>query len=199
MKLTSVIAYGAMGIATCLPGAATAQASGIYVGGAIGQADMKQGCDGLPAGLNCDKKDTGWKAFAGYQFTQNWGIEGEYVDFGKTKANGTFLGLPTSADVKVNGWGLVGTGTLPLSPKFDLFGKLGVFWANVDSHASVGGGSASVSGHSAKETFGAGARWNFSKNWSARLEWERFSKVGDSNTTGTSDVDFFSVGLAYKF
>jgi len=46
---------------------------------------------------------------------------------------------------------------------------------------------------------GAGAKWNFAKNWSARLEWERFAKVGDSNTTGTSDIDFFSVGLAYKF
>jgi OOP family OmpA-OmpF porin len=180
-----------------LPSVANAQTA-FYLGGAIGQSNMRQGCGDLPAGLSCKQKDTGWKAFGGYQFTPRWGVEAEYLDAGRTKANGTYRGFPTNADAKVTGLGLVGTGTFPVATQFDLFAKLGVFRGTVKSSATVGTATTTLTGHSTKATFGGGAKWNFSQNWAARLEWERFSKVGDS-TTGTSDIDLLSVGIQYKF
>ncbi len=162
MKTKQVVAAGALSIAICLPGLAIGQ--GLYLGGAIGNSSFKQGCDDLPAGLSCKKTDYGWKGFAGYQFTRNWGIEAGYSDFGKTKANGTFMGFDTSAEARVWGFGLAGTG---------------------------------LSGRSNTAMVGAGARWNFSGNWGARLEWERINKIGDS-TSGTSDVDFISIGIEYR-
>jgi OOP family OmpA-OmpF porin len=195
MKTKQVVAAGALSIAICLPAVATGQ--GLYVGGAIGSSNFRQGCDGLPAGLSCKKTDSGWKGFAGYQFTPNWGVEAVTAEFGKAKANGRFRGIDTSAEARVWGWGLAGTGTLPLSKQFDLFGKLGVFHGIVESSASGGGVTVRGSGHSNTAMVGAGARWNFSGNWAARLEWERVNKMGDS-TTGTSDADFISIGIEYR-
>jgi OOP family OmpA-OmpF porin len=195
MKTKQVVAAGALSIAIGLPGAAIGE--GLYIGGAIGNSSFKQGCDELPAGLSCKKTDYGWKGFAGYQFTRNWGIEAGYSDFGKTKANGTFMGLDTSAEARVWGFGLAGTGTLPLSSQFDLLGKLGVFHGVVDVSANVGGITGKLSGRSNTALVGAGARWNFSGNWGARVEWERINKIGDS-TSGTSDVDFISIGIEYR-
>ena len=195
MKTNQVVAAGALSIAICLPGVAMGQ--GLYLGGAIGSSSFKQGCDDLPAGLSCKKTDSGWKGFAGYQITRNWGLEAGYAEFGKAKASGTFMGFDASADARVWGWGLAGTGTLPLSSQFDLFGKLGVFHGIVESSANIGGITDKLSGRSNTAMVGAGARWNFSGNWGARLEWERVNKMGDS-TTGTSDADFISIGIEYR-
>jgi hypothetical protein len=30
-------------------------------------------------------------------------------------------------------------------------------------------------------------------------EWERFSNIGDKNTTGQSDVDLYSIGAVFHF
>ena len=40
------------------PAAAQMGMSSIYVGGSIGQSEVKDGCAGLPAGASCDEKDT---------------------------------------------------------------------------------------------------------------------------------------------
>jgi len=195
MKTKRVVAAGALSIAICLP--ALAMGQGLYIGGAVGSSDFKQGCDGLPAGLSCKKTDSGWKGFAGYQITRNWGVEAVAAEFGKAKASGTVLGTDISAEARVWGWGLAGTGTLPLSREFDLFGKLGVFHGIVESNANGGGVTVKGSGRSNTAMVGAGARWNFSGNWGARVEWERINKIGDS-TSGTSDVDFISIGIEYR-
>ncbi len=195
MKTKQVVAAGALSVAICLPGVAMGQ--GLYVGGAIGGSKFKQGCDDVPAGLSCKKTDKGWKGFAGYQITRNWGIEAVGAEFGKVKADGTLLGAGASVEARVWGWGLAGTGTLPLSREVDLFGKLGVFHGIVESSGNVGGVTAQISGRSNTAMVGAGVRWNFWGNWGARLEWERVNKIGDS-TTGTSDADFISVGIEYR-
>src|SRR5438128_2401629 len=104
--MTNTKKWGAFALAAALslPSIVLAQApSGLYLGGSIGSSNMRQGCNGTPAGLSCDQKDTGWKLFGGYQFTPHWGAEAMYVDLGKTKFDGVFLGLPANANVKVHG------------------------------------------------------------------------------------------------
>ena len=195
MKTKQVVAAGALSVAICLPGLAMGQ--GLYLGGAVGSSNFRQGCDGLQAGLSCKNTDSGWKGFAGYQLTRNWGVEAVAAEFGKAKASGAPLGTDISAEARVWGYGLAGTGTWSVSKEYDVFGKLGMFHGIVESSATSGGMTAKVSGRSNTALVGAGARWNFSGNWGARLEWERFNKIGDS-VTGTSDVTFISIGIEYR-
>jgi OOP family OmpA-OmpF porin len=146
-----------------------------------------------------DDTDTGWKVYGGYQFTRNWGVEAGYIDFGKTTASGTVLGIPVAAEAQAKGWQLVGTGTFPITAQFDAFAKLGVWRSDVDARATGPGITVTATGHSTELAIGVGAKWNFSRNWAARLEWERFNDAGNKDTTGTSDIDLISVGVSYRF
>jgi OOP family OmpA-OmpF porin len=119
------------------------------------------------------------------------------AEFGKAKASGTIGGADVSAEARVWGYGLAGTATWPITREYDVFGKLGIFHGIVESSATSGSAAAKLSGRSNTAMVGAGVRWNFSGNWGARLEWERFNKIGDA-TSGTSDADFISIGIEYR-
>jgi OOP family OmpA-OmpF porin len=152
--------------------------------------------------VSCDDKDTGWKLFVGYQFTPNFAIEGGYTDLGKATANGVLTGVAVNADGKARGWELAAIAAFPLYQQFSIYGKLGVFRANVD--ASITGtipgftATQSVSAHSTDLTFGAGVKYAFTPNIGARLEWQRYHDVGGDNT-GKEKIDLFSLGLLYNF
>ncbi len=178
-----------------------AQDAGFYVGAALGQSKLKDACEGVT--LACDDKGTGWKIFGGYQFNKNFGAEIGYVDLGKATANGVITGVAVSANAKAKGWELLGVGTFPIADKFSAYGKLGFFRWDVDVSATavVPGFSAtaSASDKGTDFTFGVGLKYDFTKNVGARLEWQRYNGLGDSATTGTSDVDLFSLGIVFKF
>lgn len=172
-----------------------------YAGLGFGQAQGKDACDGLPAGVSCDDKDSSWRIFGGYQFHKHFAAELGYADFGKFTASGTAPGLGSvSAEVKANAWDLVLVGIVPVAESFSVFGKAGLALWDVDSSATISGvGSASVSDDGTDFTFGIGAQYNFTKNVGARIEWQRYNDVGDSNTTGKSDVDVFSASVLFMF
>jgi OOP family OmpA-OmpF porin len=195
MKTKQVFAAGALSVAICLPGLAMGE--GLYIGGAVGSSNLRQGCDATGGLSSCKKTDSGWKGFAGYQFTPNWGVEGVAAEFGKAKASGNILGNDVTAEARVWGWGLAGTATWPVTREYDVFGKLGIFHGVVEASATSGGTTAKLSGRSNTAMVGAGVRWSFSGNWGARLEWERYNKIGDP-VSGTSDADFISIGIEYR-
>jgi OOP family OmpA-OmpF porin len=177
---------------------ATAQDAGFYVGGALGQSRLSGACDGLP--VACDEKDTAWKLFGGYQFNKYFGLEAGYADLGKASAAGVIAGTAVSAEVKAKGWEFLGVGTLPFTDKLSGYAKLGLVKWDVDAFASaalVGAVSSSDSGTSA--TYGLGLKYDFTKNVGARMEWQRYSNIGNDATTGQGDVNLYSVGIVIKF
>ncbi len=188
------------GLAAGAP-AALAQDTGFYAGIGVGQSDAKDACAGAP--ISCDNKDTGWKIFGGYQFNKNFGAEVGYVDFGKATANGVISGVAVSANAKAKGWEFLGVGTLPIADKFSAYGKLGFFrWdADVSATASIPGFAvtASASDKGTDLTYGIGLKYDFFKSASGRLEWQRYKDIGNTATTGKSDVDLISLGLVFKF
>lgn len=173
----------------CSP--AFAQSSGFYAGGAIGQTSAKDACNGLPVGVSCDDKDTGYKVFGGYQATVNFGVEIGYVDLGKVT-----LSVPgLSANVKSDGFEFLAVGTIPLVDKLSAYGKLGAFaW---DAKASVLG--VSVKENGTDLTIGLGFKYDFTKSIAGRVEWQRYNDIGNNATIGVSDVDLYSVGVVFKF
>lgn len=192
---------GLLAAAAGFPPLASAQDAGFYVGAGVGGAKDKDSCHDLSgAGFSgkCDDKHTAWKLYGGYEFNKNFGAELGYVDLGRTKASGNAFGLPVSAKADVNGFELVGVGTLPLSDQFSLFAKAGLFRADVDVKSTVAGASAKESDHSTDLTIGAGLKFNITKNVAARLEFQHYNNVG-SKSTGQSDINLWMIGASYRF
>ena len=167
-------------------------AAQFYVGGSLGWSDYKAGnATGLTSG-SVDGEDTGYKIFGGYQFNRNFGFELSYLDLGKASYTGTGAGGPlTGGSAETTGWNFSGTGTLPLSPNFDLFGKLGIMMWETKSSFVIGGAPGSQKNDGNDFTYGVGVAYNFTPNLALRAEWERFKAV--------DDIDLLSVGVAFKF
>lgn len=176
-----------VGAALALP--LFAQAEGAYVGGNIGRSELKLSGDG-----SGKENKTSFKAYAGYDFTANFGVEGGYVDFGKLKDSdgGASASLETSALYAA------ATGTLPLNEQFSLFGKVGVTRNHTKVSASAGIFSVSGSKNKTSALIGVGAAYNINKNLSAVAEYEHFGKTLDVDGANLK-ASQFSVGLRYKF
>jgi OOP family OmpA-OmpF porin len=169
---------------------------GFYLGGSLGYSAVDLDTGSLAAAgmttRSSDDNDVGWKLFAGYQFHRNWAVEGTYYDLGRFDASGFVTAspaTPASVSVKVKGWGLAAVGILPLQQNFSLFGKLGGFWSDSSASASVGGFRAAVDDSNSDWLGGIGVMYNFSRNLGVRAEAEFIG----------SDVQFYSIGLQFKF
>lgn len=191
-----------------------ALAGDFYVLGSVGRSSMKDNsksnADAVLAAAgfrnissSLDTTDTGYKLQLGYQYNPNFAVEAGYVDLGKEKYSATYTGGSASATAKAAGWNIAAVGIVPLNDQFSLFGKLGLIDAKVETSGTVSLGAASASANASatkwKPNYGIGATYNFTKTVGMRAEYERFQKLGDSNTTGESNVDLLSLGVVVKF
>jgi len=217
-RVGSLMLAGVLGVCLILAVTSTAQAAGNnwYAGAGIGSADTDASSsdyDNDLAGLgyttasDVDDTDTGWKLFGGYEFTENWAIEGAYVDLGDVTSDTVVNDGPddwTPRDFvkaatnehpySVDGFTLAGKGTWPINDQFSIFGKLGVFvWeADIDVDCRGCGASNSDDESGTDWTGGVGASYDFSNNIGVRIEYERYA-------TDRDDVDLFSGSLLYRF
>jgi OOP family OmpA-OmpF porin len=187
--------------------------SGAYILGAVGvsrvsidKAAFDDTLNSVPVtGLSSttDERDTGYKLQLGYKLNQNFAIEGGYVDLGKFAYNATFTGGNVNATIKASGWNLVAMGILPLGDTFSLLGRVGMIRAKVEANASTtvpGISPENTSTTNNDFTYGLGVAYNLSKNVSFRADYDRYAKLGDTNSTGgEGDVDLYSLAVAYKF
>lgn len=174
---------------------ALAQDSSWFVGVGISYLKSDEACPGAAAGAACDDKATTWKIFGGYQFNSYLGIELGLSDMGDWPASVTGLGAATA---KLRVFETVFVGTLPLSQRFSIYGKGGIYQWDADYKFPAGvGGSADADGNDF--TFGAGVRINFTRNTALRLEWQRYNKLGDPATTGRFNADALGVSALVSF
>jgi OOP family OmpA-OmpF porin len=167
---------------------------------------------GLTVSATGSDKDSAWKFFGGYQFSQTWGVEVSYASLGDAVGNVTRTAPAGTgrATVKNDSWGVYGTGTLPLGMGFNLFGKLGVSMnrARMSFSGSGAGFLASDSGGDRNSTLGlgVGASYWFNRNFAIRAEWEDFGTVGrptngltSTGRPGTFHPRLFSIGAQVAF
>ena len=164
--------------------------TGGYLFGMVGQTKVKDAPDFGP-GVSVDDTDTGFKIGGGYAFHRNFGVEAAYVDLGKATASAG----GQSAELKASGISVVAVGMLPLGQNFSLLGRLGFINATVK--LSAPGFSDDTT--DMKTTFGIGASYSFTPRFAVRADYDVYQKLGDSSTTGESDVDMISIGVVYKF
>jgi OmpA-OmpF porin, OOP family len=189
--------FAIIGLASALAftGPSFAQDGAFYVGGSIGQTDVKDGCTGLNVpGVSCDDEDTSWKIFGGYQFNRNFALELGYVDLGEVKASGP----GGTATIEATAFELVGVGMLPLANNFSLYGKIGLYRAETEVSVNTFLLVASEDESNTDLTFGIGAQFDVSKQFAIRAEWQRYQDVGGGDI-GESDVDVISVGALFRF
>lgn len=205
------------------PLVASAQTSW-YVGANAGQSaisassgDVDSGFlldDGFTAsGTTLDKKDTGWKVYAGYRFNRYIAAEGGYVDLGKASFNTTIVAAPSGttpappfpihATATARGVFLSALAHWPVTQDFSLFVRAGAFRSDAKFTETIPGTGITRVSETERRTdanYGAGLQWAFSRAVAARLEFERFRKVGRGiGGREGRDVDFASVGLMVQF
>jgi opacity protein-like surface antigen len=156
-----------------------------YVGANAGQSKFKGDCSSF---FDCDRKDSAWNVHLGGNFSQVFGAEIGYTDFGRMRSFGGETEAK-AADISL-------TAGVPLGQHFAIFAKGGFAYGDTDVSASP---STFVSTGSKKEwgsKWGAGATWAFTPNWQLRVDYDRY-KLGF--TSGDRDIDLLSAGLQYRF
>ena len=159
---------------------AVAADNGFYLGGSVGQANLK--VDDVTDGISTedfDADDTAFKLIAGIRPLDWLGVEAAYVNFGEPED--TVLGQKLQADG--DGISAFAVGFLPTGP-VDLFAKVGLIsW---DSKIS-----GSFDDDGTDLAYGVGAQFRV-LGLSIRAEYEKFD-ISDV------DLDMISVGLTYTF
>jgi opacity protein-like surface antigen len=159
---------------------AVAADNGFYLGGSIGQANLK--VDDLSNGISTadfDGDDMAWKLIAGFRPLDWLGLEASYVNFGEPED--TVLG----EKLKAEGDGITAfaVGFLPVGP-VDLYAKAGLIsW---DSKIS-----GDFSDDGTDLAYGVGAQFRV-LSLSIRAEYEKFD-------VSNVDLDMISVGVTYTF
>jgi OOP family OmpA-OmpF porin len=176
---------------------AFAQDSGWYAGVSAGQAKVKDSCPNtLPVGVTCDDRSGAYGVFGGYQLNKYLGAELGYTYLDDVSASRSV----TTEKIKVQGIELLGVGTIPINPQFEVYGKVGVFFWNLKDSCtgtSCSFNSQTETGNSL--TYALGAQYNFTKNVGGRAQYQRYKDIGNDSTTGQSDYDVISVAVVFKF
>ncbi|GFE81692.1 hypothetical protein GCM10011487_36920 [Steroidobacter agaridevorans] len=161
-------------------GSVFAADNGIYLGGSVGQANLKVDNLGGLSAADFDGDDTAFKVIAGFRPLDWFAVEASYVDFGNPDA--TVLGERFEAEA--DGISAFAVGFFALGP-VDIFGKLGGI--NWDSNFSGG-----LESDGTDFAYGVGAQFRF-LSLSVRAEYEGF------DLSDVDDLNMISIGLTYTF
>lgn len=177
MKSKTLIAAFAIGAAAAFP--AAAQDSGFYAGASIGAAKASQLCSNS---TNCDDGETGYKGLVGFQLNKYLGVEGGYQHFSMFGRN--------NAGIAVDALDLLAVGSYPVMDQLSVYARAGAAYTMVKS--------APAKEETLGFTYSVGAEYAFSKEWSGRLDWQRYNNVGGGTLGVTMDVDVLSAGIIWR-
>ena len=189
-----------------------AEAPNWYIGGNAGGTaatidDPRIASSLLSSGLTVTSisdrdRDSGYRLYAGYQFNRYWALEGGYFDLGKFgyTANTVPVGS-LNGDIRLKGLNLDLVGTLPLSDRFSLLGRVGANYADAnDTFTSTGAVLVTNPNPTKRDTnykFGLGVQYAFNDALALRVEAERY-RINDA-VGNNGHVDMATVGLVYSF
>jgi OmpA-OmpF porin, OOP family len=172
-----------------------------YVGGGVGSSKIN-GADGVVTPLmitGADSNKASVKIYGGYQFTPNWGVEAQYADLGNRDfAIRNLAGVQlATGSLKATQFSIAGTGTLPLSSNFSLFGKLGIS----SNHGKIAAVGVADRGTKTSPLVGVGVAYNFNPKLAVRLEYEDFGKFSNDGgaSGGAIRANNFGLSLQYAF
>ena len=181
-------------LATLMLGLAGLNAQGqSFVGLSAGTSRADIDCTGA---LTCDRNGTAWKLYGGQMFHPHFGAQAEIVRLGRARFSGSLAdSTVASGELKGEGIGLYGL-AVAREGIWSVFGKAGLLTSRMSGTVRV-----ADLGTSQREThthfgWGAGVGVDWTKNFGARLEYERLR----SRLQGESvDVDQVTAGIVARF
>lgn len=209
-------------LASILGIAATAHAdSGAYMGLGLGYTTKKYESEsalarsydvGDDSFSNNEKQNRfGFKLYGGYQFNDNFAVEGGYAYFNKDKLSFNTQNSDISGSgqiqTKLQAMFVTANGIIPLNDSFAVFGKAGLALMHAKSDGSFSFSSIYGSGHisgnadknSVTPVIGAGAEWKLNKSVALRAEYEYFGRPKVTDSFKMDRVDMLSVGVRTNF
>ena len=174
---------------------APAQDGGGYFGASIGPSKAKHWCstDDLPPGAalaSCDRRDQGWKMFAGYRVIRVLAFEASFIEFGNRSLTATLGPASTTVTARASALSAAAVGIIPLGP-LEVFGKAGIAKVKAQSRdVSLSGTTFKLGKNDNEVHYGLGLNYRLSSEWDVRAEVER---IRDSR------IDLFSVGVQYRY
>ncbi|MDR5898917.1 outer membrane beta-barrel protein [Halomonas vilamensis] len=158
--------------------------AGPYIGGFIGKAEVDGLSDIGESDISVDDSDTVYKFLVGHRVNDHFAIEAFYADHGEYSVRSSIF----SVNLDASSVGVAALAIAPISPSFELHGKLGVHaW---DSDWEVYDLNYGGSDSGTDFMFGVGMSYREGPV-SLRIDLERY----DYDT----DVDTASLGLIYHF
>lgn len=157
------------------------ESKGFYFGGGITQTRFD--AENFSA-ADVDDEDNSWKIIAGWRFTPQFALEGNYVDFGEATAGSLVPGVAGSS-ANAQAFAAYAVGMIPV-PWFDLFAKAGA--AQID--AELRDPSGNVDDDTTEFAYGGGAQLRLG-NLAVRAEYEKF----DTDVIG--DLDLISLSATF--
>lgn len=152
-----------------------------YLGVGLGQSEINQGLFG--------EYGNAYKVFAGARVHQNLVIEVAYIDFGNPSEN--LFGITKEYDA----WA-IGTwakGIWPITTKFELFGKAGWAYWEIEEKTTIFGQQQPTHSSSGNDfTWGIGVAFSQWEKFSMQLEYEDFN-------TSLDTVTLWSISALYGF
>jgi len=204
---------GAAALGSLAGAGAVAQDTGYYYGGlSVGKSQARIDDERIRAGLlgaglgttslSLDERGTAFKIFGGYQFSRYFALEGGYFDLGRFGYNATTFPTGTlDGQIKLRGFNLDLVGTLPISERFSVIGRVGAQIAKTsDSFNGTGAVHVLNRNPSKRETnykVGLGLQYEVTPSFLIRGEAERY-RVNDA-IGNRGDVNAFSVTLVFPF
>jgi len=183
-------------VAAVLFASQSAFATDVYVGAGVGQSRLYSGdVDNLSRypGVSIDKKDTAGKVFVGAQFNRNFGLEASYFDLGDFTAS---AGGHEVASVGAKGVGLDLVGTLPLTERFSVLGRLGLTNTRINGEAYGYSDHVNVT----RPKAGVGLQYKLTDNLAVRGDYEYYRTNASYNGySERSHVNVASANLIYTF
>ena len=180
-KLVAFVALVLIG--TC----ASAADNGFYLGAAL---SVDSTLDGGQFQSDLDIKNRPFKFIVGFRPLDHFGIEANYVDFGKAEQALPIPDTGIEADAKF--YDAFAVGYLPL-PLVDFYIKAGIVRWETDVRLTTVAGPQPLASDSGTDfAYGAGAQLRFG-SLAARLEYEEF-QVSDADK-----VDLLSLGVTWTF
>ena len=161
--------------------------SATYFGLNAGQSNFRLN-NGV-GGFNSDQRKSSYSVYGGGYFNENFGVELGYTDFDRVnRAGGTTY---------ANGFSASLVGKVPLSPSFNLLGKLGTTYGRTDVSSNPASGITPGKESKWGLSYGIGAEYAFNSSWSGVLQYDEYNMKFAG--TGNSRINTTSVGIRYKF
>jgi opacity protein-like surface antigen len=190
---------------TCAATCATVQAAdslGFYIGGAVGQADVRVDSSLASTSSDVSEHHAGWKAIVGVRPLSFVGAELEYLDFGNPSYAFATPPPTTMGAVDSKAAALFGVLYVPIPvPFFDVYGKVGVARLRTDVNGMITGlfcpvslpncGTIAISRTDTDLGYGAGVQFKFASA-AVRAEYERIDSSNGS-------PDMLSLGFTWTF